>query len=54
MPLIFPAFPAATTLGDSERALILNALEAVGWVTGGAKGAAAQLGLKRATLICKM
>jgi formate hydrogenlyase transcriptional activator len=43
-----------TTLRDSERALILNTLEAVGWVIGGAKGAAAKLGLKRTTLICKM
>ena len=47
-------FPSATTLKDSERALILNTLEAVGWVVGGAKGAAAKLGLKRTTLICKM
>ena len=44
----------ATTLRDSERALILNTLEAVGWVIGGANGAAAKLGLKRTTLICKM
>jgi len=47
-------FPVATTLRDSERALILNTLEAVGWVIGGPKGAAAKLGLKRTTLICKM
>ena len=47
-------FPAATTLRDSERVLILNTLEAVGWVIGGTKGAAAKLGLKRTTLICKM
>ena len=46
--------PAATTLKDSERALIVNTLEAVGWVIGGTKGAAAKLGLKRTTLICKM
>jgi transcriptional regulator of acetoin/glycerol metabolism len=46
--------PAVTTLRDSERALILNTLEAAGWVIGGAKGAAARLGLKRTTLICKM
>jgi transcriptional regulator with GAF, ATPase, and Fis domain len=46
--------PAATTLRDSERALILRTLEAVGWVIGGPKGAAAKLGLKRTTLICKM
>jgi formate hydrogenlyase transcriptional activator len=47
-------FPASTTLRDSERTLILNALEAVGWVIGGTKGAATRLGLKRTTLICKM
>lgn len=47
-------FPAATTLRDSERALILNTLKTVGWVIGGANGAAATLGLKRTTLICKM
>jgi formate hydrogenlyase transcriptional activator len=47
-------FPAATTLRDSERALILHTLEAVGWVIGGPKGAAAKLGLKRTTLICRM
>jgi formate hydrogenlyase transcriptional activator len=46
--------PVTTTLKDSERVLILNTLEAVGWVIGGAKGAAAKLGLKRTTLICKM
>jgi transcriptional regulator with GAF, ATPase, and Fis domain len=45
---------AATTLRDSERALILQALEEVGWVIGGPKGAAAKLGLKRTTLIHKM
>jgi len=46
--------PGATTLRDSERALILQTLEAVGWVIGGPKGAAAKLGLKRTTLIHKM
>ena len=46
--------PAVTTLRDSERTLILHTLEAVGWVIGGPKGAAAQLGLKRTTLISKM
>jgi DNA-binding NtrC family response regulator len=46
--------PAPTTLKDSERALILETLEAVGWVVGGADGAAAKLGLKRTTLIHKM
>jgi formate hydrogenlyase transcriptional activator len=48
------ASPAAATLRDSERTLILNALEGGGWVIGGPKGAAAKLGLKRTTLIHKM
>jgi formate hydrogenlyase transcriptional activator len=43
-----------TTLRDSERKLILNTLESVGWVIGGPKGAAAKLGLNRTTLINKM
>jgi transcriptional regulator with GAF, ATPase, and Fis domain len=46
--------PTVTTLRDSERALILHTLQRVGWVVGGPKGAAANLGLKRTTLICKM
>ncbi|MDT7811267.1 MAG: formate hydrogenlyase transcriptional activator [Acidobacteriaceae bacterium] len=46
--------PPAATLRDSERALIHNALEATAWVIGGVNGAAAKLGLKRTTLICKM
>jgi formate hydrogenlyase transcriptional activator len=46
--------PVANTLRDSERSLILKTLEAVGWVIGGPKGAAARLGLKRTTLIHKM
>ena len=44
----------ATTLRDSERSLIQQTLEGVGWVIGGPKGAAAKLGLKRTTLIHKM
>jgi transcriptional regulator with GAF, ATPase, and Fis domain len=47
-------FSPPTTLKDSERALILQTLQAVGWVIGGAKGAAARLGLKRTTLISRM
>jgi transcriptional regulator of acetoin/glycerol metabolism len=47
-------FPTPTTLRDSEHALILRTLEAVGWVIGGPKGAASRLGLKRTTLIHKM
>jgi formate hydrogenlyase transcriptional activator len=46
--------PAATTLKESERALILHTLEQVGGVIGGPRGAAAKLGLKRTTLIHKM
>jgi transcriptional regulator with GAF, ATPase, and Fis domain len=46
--------PAATTLRDSERTLILSTLQAVRWVIGGPKGAATRLGLKRTTLINKM
>ena len=45
---------AVTTLRESERSLILQTLEEVGWVIGGPKGAAARLGLKRTTLIHKM
>jgi formate hydrogenlyase transcriptional activator len=46
--------PAPTTLRDSERNLILHTLESLGWVVGGANGAAATLGLKRTTLINRM
>jgi formate hydrogenlyase transcriptional activator len=46
--------PPPTTLIDSERALIVRTLEAVGWVIGGRDGAAERLGLKRTTLIYKM
>jgi transcriptional regulator with GAF, ATPase, and Fis domain len=48
------ASTSATTLRESERSLILRTLESVGWVIGGAKGAATKLGLKRTTLIHKM
>jgi hypothetical protein len=34
--------------------VILHTLEATAWVIGGPNGAAAKLGLKRTTLICKM
>jgi formate hydrogenlyase transcriptional activator len=43
-----------TTLWGSERALILQTLESVGWVIGGANGAASRLGVKRTTLIHRM
>jgi formate hydrogenlyase transcriptional activator len=42
------------TLADAEREHILGALHESGWVLGGPKGAAAQLGMKRSTLRWKM
>jgi len=49
-----PPVPPPSTFGDSQRALILRALQETGWVIGGSGGAAARLGLKRTTLIAKM
>jgi transcriptional regulator with GAF, ATPase, and Fis domain len=46
--------PLRRVFGDSQRALILQALQETGWVVGGSGGAAARLGLKRTTLIAKM
>jgi formate hydrogenlyase transcriptional activator len=46
--------PAHGTFRDSQRALILQTLQAAGWVVGGPHGAAARLELKRTTLIAKM
>jgi formate hydrogenlyase transcriptional activator len=46
--------PAQGTFRDSQRALILRALQTTGWIIGGTDGAAARLGLKRTTLIAKM
>jgi DNA-binding NtrC family response regulator len=43
-----------TTLRGSERALILDTLNQVGWVIGGPRGAAAKLAVKRTTLLHKM
>ena len=51
---VFTMSPAGATLRDFQRSLILDALEAVGWVIGGPKGAAARLGLPRTSLIAKM
>jgi transcriptional regulator with GAF, ATPase, and Fis domain len=45
---------AQKTLRDSERELIIQTLDAVGWVVGGLTGAAAKLGLPRSTLTHKM
>jgi formate hydrogenlyase transcriptional activator len=42
------------TLSDSTRTLIVQALQAAGWMIGGPEGAAERLGLKRTTLIAKM
>jgi transcriptional regulator with GAF, ATPase, and Fis domain len=47
-------YPGQITLRDSERALILQTLEAASWVVAGPRGAAAKLGLKRTTLMGKM
>jgi len=47
-----PHVPKA--LKESVRAHILATLNATGWVIGGSKGAAIQLGLKRTTLINRM
>jgi transcriptional regulator with PAS, ATPase and Fis domain len=62
LPNPLPALPSEVitvrspqhTLKDSERTLILQTLQSAGWVIGGAKGAAAKLGVKRTTLIAKM
>ena len=45
---------APASFRESQRALILQALEECGWIIGGQQGAAARLGLKRTTLITKM
>lgn len=42
------------TLREAERAHVLSALEETGWVLGGARGAAARLGLNRSTLQFRM
>jgi formate hydrogenlyase transcriptional activator len=51
---VLVAFPPSTTLKESERILILGALEVTGWLVGGPYGAAARLGMKRTTLIARM
>jgi formate hydrogenlyase transcriptional activator len=48
------ALPSSMTSEDSDRALIVEMLEQVGWTVGGPRGAAAKLGLKRTTLLAKM
>jgi formate hydrogenlyase transcriptional activator len=57
MPPTQPRVPAclsSITLEESDRALIVETLERVGWIVGGPRGAAAKLGLKRTTLLAKM
>jgi formate hydrogenlyase transcriptional activator len=51
---VITVIPGQSTLKESERAVILQALQGAGWVIGGAKGAATKLGVKRTTLIAKM
>jgi formate hydrogenlyase transcriptional activator len=51
---VAPTAVAATSLKESDRALILQTLDSVGWRMGGPAGAAARLGLKRTTLISRM
>jgi len=48
------ALPSSMTSEDSDRALIVETLEQLGWTVGGPRGAAAKLGLKRTTLLAKM
>ena len=50
----FSACPSSMSLEDTDRALIVETLERVGWIVGGPRGAAAKLGLKRTTLLAKM
>jgi transcriptional regulator with GAF, ATPase, and Fis domain len=47
-------FQSSMTLKASDRALIVETLEQVGWIVGGPRGAATKLGLKRTTLLAKM
>jgi transcriptional regulator with GAF, ATPase, and Fis domain len=46
--------PNLTRLKEVERAIIVGTLQDRGWTVGGSEGAAAQLGMKRTTLIAKM
>lgn len=49
-----PLSQTGSSFDDSQREVILTALQKSGWVIGGPRGAAARLGLKRTTLITKM
>ena len=52
LPVAEPA--RANTLADAERAHIIATLSETNWVIGGPRGAAAQLGLPRTTLLARM
>ena len=57
VPMLDDAAPVGApqhTLADSERELILRALESTGWHVKGPKGAAAALGLNPSTLYSRM
>src|SRR6202043_1267376 len=49
-----PGFSGGNALEQAEREQILRALRETNWVVGGARGAAARLGLKRTSLAYKM
>jgi len=49
-----PIASFSEALRDSERALLVETLESVGWVIAGANGAAVKMGLARTTLLAKM
>ena len=49
-----PGFSGGNALEHAEREQILRALRESNWVVGGARGAAARLGLKRTSLAYKM
>jgi formate hydrogenlyase transcriptional activator len=46
--------PSSLSSQESERKIVLDTLQAVGWVIGGPNGAANRLGLKRTTLLARM
>jgi len=54
LPSKAPVSTEPVTLEDAERDHILHALRESNWVVGGARGAAARLGVTRTTLISKM
>jgi formate hydrogenlyase transcriptional activator len=53
-PVAEPTGGTSDTLCDAEREHILRVVKETNWVLGGAKGAAARLGMKRSTLHWKM